>query len=309
VCPLSRSDIGHRVVVRHHLPTGQLTDVIGVLQSVDDETLVVRRMDGTARLVRTGDVDAAKTVPPMPLRPIDRDAVFLATALGRPAVETEKLGDWLLRASSGYTGRANSVLTHGSPGRPVDEALATAAGFYAARGLPALAQVQLGSDADKQVRAAGWGEARPSQADTLVMHTTLDLVNATPAVDVIVAGSPDPAWYATAFDGGPVPAAAPLVMEGAPVAAFASVLLDGSVVAVGRGSMTGHWTGIDAVNVLAPYRRRGLGTAVLQGLARWAGARGARRAYLEVVEDNTAALLAYRRLGFQEAYRYRYLTV
>lgn len=306
--PLSRSDVGHRVVVRHRLPTGQLTDVVGVLESFEDGILSVRRTDGTSEVVRTGAVAAAKIVPAMPLRPVDLDAVFLATALGRPAVEAEKLGDWLLRASSGYTGRANSVLTYGSPGVDIPEALATAVDFYAARGLPALAQVRLGSEADKEIRAAGWVEARPSQADTLVMHTTLDLVNAAPAVDVIVADSPDPSWYATAFDGGPVPAVAPLVMEGAPVAAFASVVLDGSVVAVGRGSMTGHWAGIDAVNVLTAYRRRGLGTAVLQGLARWAGGRGARRAYLEVVSDNTAAMQAYQRLGFQEAYRYRYLT-
>jgi GNAT superfamily N-acetyltransferase len=97
-------------------------------------------------------------------------------------------------------------------------------------------------------------------------------------------------------------------MEGAPKAAFASVRLDGQVVAVGRGAMTGHWLGVDAVRVLPSYRRRGLATAVLQGLTRWAGPQGGRRSYLEVVEDNVAAMTTYTNLGYAVAYRYRYLT-
>ena len=36
-----------------------------------------------------------------------------------------------------------------------------------------------------------------------------------------------------------------LVLEGAPRVAFAAVHLDGRVVAVSRGSMTGHWVGVD----------------------------------------------------------------
>jgi N-acetylglutamate synthase len=122
-----------------------------------------------------------------------------------------------------------------------------------------------------------------------------------------VSEHPDRSWYDVAFDGAAPPAAAPAVLEGAPVAAFASVQLDGRTVAVGRAAMTGHWVGVDSVAVATSYRRRGLGTAVLQGLARWGGARGGRRTYLEVVEENAAALATYSALGYREAYRYRYL--
>jgi N-acetylglutamate synthase len=306
--PLARSDVGHRVVVRHRLPDSQLTDVVGVLASWDDGGLAVRRSDGTVASVRPDAVLAARRVPPMPLRRVDLDAVALAAALGRPAVETERLGDWLLRASSGWTGRANSLLPYGDPGVPVDEALRTAERFYAERGLPPQAQVRLGSDAESAIRAAAWVEARPWQADTLVLHTTLDLVNAEPSVPVDVTDAPGPDWYAAAFDGGPVPEPAARVLEGAPTVAFGSVRLDGRIVAVGRASMTGHWAGVDTVHVLDSYRRQGLGTAVLRGLARWAGARGGRRTYLEVVSDNGPALAAYTALGYAEAYRYRYLT-
>lgn len=306
--PLARSDVGHRVVVRHRLPDRRLTDVVGVLASWGAEGLAVRRSDGSVAGVRLDAVVAAKRVPPMPLRRVDLDAVLLATALGRPAVETEPLGEWLLRASSGWTGRGNSVLPYGDPGVPVDEALRTAERFYAARGLPPLALVRLGSDVESAIRAAGWVEARPWQADAVVLHTTLDLVNDEPSVPVDITDTPGDDWYAAAFDGRPVPQPAAAVLEGAPAVAFGSVRLDGQIVAVGRASMTGHWAGVDTVHVLESHRRRGLGTAVLRGLARWAGARGGRRTYLEVVSDNAPALTAYTALGYAEAYRYRYLT-
>jgi ribosomal protein S18 acetylase RimI-like enzyme len=308
VSALSPGDVGHRVVVRHRLTDSLLTDVVGVLESWGPEALVVRRADASTEVVRHHDVTAAKTVPPTPLRRVDLDAVLLATALGRPAVETERLGEWFLRASGGWTGRANSVLPYGDPGVPAADALRRAAEFYTARDLPPLALVPLGSPADELFRGQGWVEARPEQSDTLVLHTTLDLVNAEPGVRVELSEQPDDEWFAVAFEGGPVPAAAPVVMTGAPVAAFASIRLDGRTVAVARAALTGHWVGIDGVNVLTGYRRQRLGTALLRALARWAGSRGGRRTYLEVVEENAAALTAYTALGYREAYRYRYLT-
>jgi GNAT superfamily N-acetyltransferase len=306
VSGLGARDIGHRVVVRHRIPGG-LTDLIGVLQAWGPQALGVRHADSTVHEIPTADVTAAKTIPEMPLRPVDVDQLFLTAALGRPAAETAYVGHWLLRASSGWTGRGNSLLPAGDPGMPVTDALQQAVAFYTERSLPPQAQVRLGSPQDQEIRACGWVDARPEQSDVLVMHTTLDHVNGEPDYDVQVADRPNDAWYAAAFEG-PVPAVAPRVLEGAAKAVFASVSLDGQVVAVGRGSMTGHWLGVDSIRVCSGYRRRGLGTAIVQGLARWAGPHGGRRTYLEVLLENAAAMATYTQLGYREAYRYRYLT-
>ncbi|WP_350281537.1 GNAT family N-acetyltransferase [Kribbella sp. HUAS MG21] len=303
---LGARDIGHRVVVRHRIPGG-LTDLIGVLQAWTPELLTVRHADGTVHEIAAGAVTAAKPIPEMPLRPVDVEQLFLTAALGRPAVETSYVGQWLLRASAGWTGRGNSLLPAGDPGVPVADALQQAVEFYRRHQLPPQAQVRVGSPADEAIRAAGWVDARPEQADVLVMHTTLDHANGLPGYDVQLTDRPDDAWYAAAFEG-EVPEVAPKVLEDAPKAVFASITLDGAVAAVARGSMTGHWLGIDAVQVDSSFRRRGLGTAIVQGLTRWAGPQGGRRTYLEVVLDNAPAMATYTRLGFREAYRYRYLT-
>ena len=59
-------------------------------------------------------------------------------ALGWRAPEEERLGDWLLRAAAGFTGRANSALATGHPGCPLDQAARTVRDWYQARGLPAM---------------------------------------------------------------------------------------------------------------------------------------------------------------------------
>jgi hypothetical protein len=45
------------------------------------------------------------------------------------APEQEPLGQWLLRAAQGFTGRANSALPLGDPGRPLPAAIAAVTGW------------------------------------------------------------------------------------------------------------------------------------------------------------------------------------
>jgi ribosomal protein S18 acetylase RimI-like enzyme len=53
-------------------------------------------------------------------------------------------------------------------------------------------------------------------------------------------------------------------------------------------------------------RGQGFGRRVLLSALKWAQARGARTAWLQVEADNESALGLYRSMGFTEAYRYHY---
>lgn len=66
---LTASDVGKRVVVRHRIPDGRATDVLGELLAVTDDHLTVRDRVGLAHVVAIADVVAAKPVPPPPVRP------------------------------------------------------------------------------------------------------------------------------------------------------------------------------------------------------------------------------------------------
>ena len=64
-----------------------------------------------------------------PSAPTSVAALESVAARGWRALETESLGDWLLRASGGFTGRANSVLPLGDPGLALGAAVDAAAGL------------------------------------------------------------------------------------------------------------------------------------------------------------------------------------
>ncbi len=138
--------VGSRVVVRHRLErpdplTGAtLTDAVGELVADDDGILVVRTRRGEVRVPRAV-VTAVKEIPPSPSRRGKPHRALSVEDLQRvmvgawPAMETARLGDWVLRASRGFTQRANSVMTAGSPGIAVPDALDAVERWYAVRGL------------------------------------------------------------------------------------------------------------------------------------------------------------------------------
>jgi len=64
------------------------------------------------------------------------EALERAAARHWQAPETGRLGEWLLRAAAGFTGRANSALPPGDPGVPLPEAVTAVQDWYRRRALP-----------------------------------------------------------------------------------------------------------------------------------------------------------------------------
>jgi hypothetical protein len=63
------------------------------------------------------------------------EALERAAARHWQALDTEPLGEWSLRAAAGFTGRANSALPLGDPGRPLPDAVTAVEAWYRARNL------------------------------------------------------------------------------------------------------------------------------------------------------------------------------
>lgn len=168
---ITPADVGKRVSVRSLTgpdePRATFTDTVGMLTSWTDGVLKITRRDGTSVSLQEASVVAGKTVPP-PARRRGGPAASISelqevAARGWPALETERLGEWTLRASpltgheteaaesgagrlrDGFTARANSVLPLGDSGLGPVAALRAATRWYAARGLPAKVQVVTGT--------------------------------------------------------------------------------------------------------------------------------------------------------------------
>jgi hypothetical protein len=71
VVSVTPDDVGRRVSLRRHLPTGGYSDVVGVLESWSHGTLKIRRRDDALVEVAEDTLAAGKVVPPAPVkRPI-----------------------------------------------------------------------------------------------------------------------------------------------------------------------------------------------------------------------------------------------
>jgi ribosomal protein S18 acetylase RimI-like enzyme len=236
-----------------------------------------------------------------------------AAAPGWRAVEEERLGDWLLRAASGFTGRANSALAAGDPGRPLSDAIGAVRSWYTARGLPAMIAVSYptgrpGESAlDRLLAELGWTiRADAATVMTAEPESVADRAGQ-PDVPVEFESEPDPAWLARYhYRGQDLPPVAVQLLTSAPWQAFASVQSDGDTLAIGRVAGDHDWAGLTAIEVVARRRRQGLGRAVTGALAACAAARGVTGLYLQVTDDNHGARALYRQLGFTDHHGYHY---
>jgi N-acetylglutamate synthase len=333
--------VGSRVVVRWRLQTpdpatgATQTDTVGTLVALDDDTVTIASRTGPVTVGRARVV-AAKEVPPKPTRrgaphrAISVEDLQRVMAPSWGAVEREALGDWQLRASSGFTQRGNSVVPVGDPGAPLPEAVQAAEQWYAARGLPAKVAVagQVGFDpADDPLGALLLERGYTADSLTLNLTARADTVAAAdPGGPVVmVEPEPGPEWLATYLTTRrSVPGVSEQVVMGSPRQLFAQVRPGGGLsqqlglraadaagttpIALGRLGIAHGWGGLGAVWTNPAYRGRGLAGHVTARLAAAARAEGIHLVHLQVEHDNGAALRLYRRMGFEQHSSYVYLT-
>jgi len=287
------------------------TDLVGTLVAASATQMSVRRRDGSVVVVDVENVEAGRVVPPGPAQRIGAHELHTLMVQGWRPLETADCDGWLLRASGGFTGRANSALVAPDPVEDLPARLETVRRWYDERGLPPKLQVVVGSEPpglDALLADGGWGTASPTWVMTAEIAHVLRAA-APGDVEVQLDEHPDDAWLAAyRNDEGPLSPAAVQVLTNHPDVVFASVREAGTCVAVARVAVDGRWAGLFAVEVLDTHRRRGLAQAVTAAALKWAVGRGARRTYLQVVNTNATAIALWERLGFRHHHDYIYRT-
>ncbi|MEG3629661.1 GNAT family N-acetyltransferase [Streptomyces poriticola] len=312
---ITTADVGKRVSVRclrqPVVTGGRFTDTVGVLTSWDQGVLVITRKSGETVRIPESALVAGKVVPAAPARRRGPAASYeeLARVAARawPPVESARLGEWELRAASGFTRRANSVLPLGDPGMPLDEALGTVRRWYGERGLPARVQTATGAEGTEELLCAelerrGWVREVTAELWTGALAPVADRAE---GAGVLLSRTADEAWLARYQRKG-VPEAALQVLGGGPSVWFATVPGETAPAAIGRCVVDGRWAVFGAVEVDPAERRRGLATIVMAALAGRALDEGASAACLQVETDNTAARAMYAGMGFAAHHVYHH---
>ncbi len=318
--------VGERIVVRTRTPRG-LADVLGDLIEVSPEVLLIRTRRGDQEVDRSL-ITAGHPVPPAPVRAapphqaLSVGTLELVMAEHWVAPEQDWLGGWLLRAASGFTNRANSVLAVGEPGMPMDSALIEVADWYADRSQRAIAaspEPRLNEDDTEQLlwaagafTSAGWAPI-PGAGAYVLTAATGNLRSASPELPAGLALSMDDAPSAAWLDryhyrGQELPPVGQALLTSAPARTFISIRDGAATVGVARVSIAQRWAGLTAVEVDPGYRRQGLARAMLGAGCEWAWQQGCLSVFIQVGESNLPAQRLYLSSGFEHHHVYEYLT-
>ncbi|MDN0195558.1 GNAT family N-acetyltransferase [Streptomyces sp. S.PNR 29] len=333
---ITAADVGKRVSVRRLSEAGtgneKFTDTVGVLTSWDDGVLLITRKGGETVRIPESTLVAGKVVPSAPARRRGPAASYeelarVASRAWRP-VESERLGDWEMRAAvqkvpreahpceavagrrAGFTRRANSVLPLGDPHLPLDEALAVVRRWYGERGLPAYVQTATGAEGTQELLCAelerrGWVREVTAEMWIGALAPVADRADPSAVSQVVLSREADEAWLARYQRKG-VSDVALRVLSSGPSVWFATVPGQEAPAAIGRCVVDGRWAGFAAVEVDPALRRRGLATAVMAALARQALDEGASAAWLQVEADNGGARELYAGMGFTAHHAYHH---
>ncbi|KQQ06209.1 MULTISPECIES: GNAT family N-acetyltransferase [unclassified Rathayibacter] len=228
-----------------------------------------------------------------------------------PPLERRDLSGWQLRAASGVTKRANSVLTSGFV-PDVSEAVGIAEAFAADRGIPPLFQIGPASDpADLPGLLAARGY-EPHDRTLVLTGSVTEALAALPEAPVETSAAPDDDWLALWWSvdgrgGDPEREVARRILEGCD-SSYALLRDEHGVAACGRLAHVGapdgeQWSGLFALATRPDARRRGYASAIIRALL--AHARGD-RFWLQVLEGNAGARRLYASLGCRETSWYEY---
>lgn len=308
------ADVGRRLTMRYRVSEGlsrSESEVVGVLYrwsgGLSDGILRLRRRDGIEVGIRADDIISARVVPPE----LSAYAMQRLCQQGWPPMTEETLGPWVMRASQGATGRANSVRVAGAPKGNMRNTLRDVTDWYQQHGLPPRLQVPIPSGMDDEWDALGWTGRRRSR---VMVAPVPKLLNATSEahdrsdLDLAVESQPNPDFYRMTAGFRPATSAEfEHTFEAVRPAAFVYCRdSTGQLLGIGHATLQDTWCGATTIQTLAQSRRRGIATAVTGAMAQWAQEQGASNWYLQLFEDNAAALGFYERLGFATHHQYEY---
>ena len=243
--------------------------------------------------------------------PVNARAIEPAAVASWPAREKIEADGWLLRFTDGYSQRANSVATHRFSGGDLDTAIEAAEKEYRARNLAPLFQITpvsqpAGLEAALQTR----GYEMLSPAFVMRAQTGAVRVLDAPGVKAALVETENRAFTRLVVAGSHSPedgAERMFLLSRIALPHACLLAFDGDMpVACGVCVIANGLGGIYLMRTDAAWRRRGYGKAVLKVLAQWASNAGAAALYLQAEDANAPARALYARMGFAEAYSYRF---
>lgn len=240
---------------------------------------------------------------------ISRDLVaeIEAAAYGSwPAAEMVEYDGWQLRFADGFSRRGNSVYPLAPSTIDHNQKLEWCGQWYQRHSLDLVIRQTAVTESGLDEILAQLGFTEEGRTKVLVA----DLADGATGHATIFESPSSEWWEATAALWGIADSRADawraIVDRIDLPVGFGVVSHEGRQVASGFAVVDSTWLGLFEIIVGDRYRRRGIGGSLTKSLMAWGRDRGAHRAYLQVVADNTPAINLYEKVGFSHAYDYWY---
>lgn len=227
-----------------------------------------------------------------------------------PAASARYDGAWVIRLTAGHPARRLNSVNPLDPGddNNLEERIARAARQFAAYGRPLTFRISplSGRGIEERLDRLGWH--RLSQS--LVMRITITEALVSDALDQIPLKDMG-RFISAAIAIGSLrkdlrPGLSEVISSIKSEAGLFVMERERKPVSTAICVQDGDLAGLFEVATQADKRGQGYGRRTILSALKWSRARGARTAWLQVEEDNEAALGLYRSLGFEEVYRYHY---
>jgi ribosomal protein S18 acetylase RimI-like enzyme len=228
-----------------------------------------------------------------------------------PALQTQFYDGWVLRFTDGYryTNRASSVNPLYPSAIDLPAKVAECEKRYFSQGLPAVFKFcgEAGTELEALLEQRGYAVLSPTYLMTAALSGE-PCVSADCAFTGCIGGDWLDAYFSLSNYTDPVRISIGTKMLGNIQAGVlcARLVKDGVTAACGLCTLERGYAGLFNVIVGEGQRGKGYGRELCTSLLSEAGRLGAHTAYLQVMQDNPAAISLYEKLGFTVEYKYWY---
>jgi Acetyltransferases len=226
-----------------------------------------------------------------------------------PSHQMELYDGWILRFSHFYTHRTNSVEQFGTSTLPWRDKIPYCEAAYTRWGTPTIFKISplVSKDFDYILENRNY----EIQHTTDVMILDLEEANLSdPTDEVIVSQTIARDWIDSLFELKGTTnvihrAIVPTMYDAiAKETICVSIQRHGVIIGTGLGILDRDYVGIYAIHVREDYRNKGFARSLCTCILKEGMKKGARKAYLQVVDGNNPAIGLYQSLGFQNFYTY-----
>lgn len=224
-----------------------------------------------------------------------------------PSLNTVYYDGWYLRFAGGYTNRANSVNMLCPSMLPVSDKIQYCEKIYSRQNLPTVFKITpLSLDLDIALAESNYSIVTKSN----IMVMKIPQININGLCSVVTNGI-DENWQSNYFLLNSLSDTSILLAKKIQCNIInqtlcATLSYNNEIVACGLCVIENDYAGLYDIVVSAQHRRKGYGHDICESLISKAAKYGAKKAYLQVVNENTNAKELYKKLGFKNKYQYWY---